>query len=67
MARLCTASVSISVLLVPLRRLLVGNSHLMLQVLEDAKAIDDAYEAGQDIRPLCGLAFAVKDNIDVLG
>lgn len=39
----------------------------MLQVLEDAKAIDDAYEAGQDIRPLCGLAFAVKDNIDVLG
>ncbi len=37
------------------------------QVLEDAKAVDEAFAAGQDIKPLCGLAFAVKDNIDVLG
>ena len=38
-----------------------------VQVLKDAKAIDDAKAAGQDTGPLCGLAFAVKDNIDVLG
>lgn len=37
------------------------------QVLEDTKAVDDAFTAGKDIKPLCGLAFAVKDNIDVLG
>ena len=37
------------------------------QVLEDARAVDDAFTAGKDIKPLCGLAFAVKDNIDVLG
>lgn len=37
------------------------------QVLKDAKAVDEAFAAGQDIKPLCGLAFAVKDNIDVLG
>ena len=29
--------------------------------------MDHAYAAGKDIRPLCGLAFAVKDNIDVVG
>lgn len=39
----------------------------MLQVLKDAKAIDDKYAAGEDIKPLCGMAFAVKDNLDVVG
>ena len=29
--------------------------------------MDDAHAAGKDIRPLCGLAFAVKDNLDVVG
>ena len=38
-----------------------------MQVLADAAAIDRAYEAGKDVRPLCGLTFAVKDNIDVAG
>ncbi|KAK9812686.1 hypothetical protein WJX72_002003 [[Myrmecia] bisecta] len=37
------------------------------RVLADAKAIDDKYAAGMDIKPLCGIAFAVKDNIDVAG
>lgn len=37
------------------------------QVLADAKAVDDAAKAGKDVRPLCGLAFAIKDNLDVLG
>ena len=37
------------------------------QVLAEAKAVDDLYAAGKDITPLCGLAFAVKDNIDVVG
>lgn len=37
------------------------------QVLADAKAVDEAAAAGKDVGPLCGLAFAVKDNIDVLG
>ena len=39
----------------------------MLQVLKDAKAIDDKYAAGEDIKPLCGMAFTVKDNLDVIG
>jgi hypothetical protein len=38
-----------------------------MQVLKEAAAIDEAYTSGQDITPLCGLPFAVKDNIDVLG
>ena len=38
-----------------------------MQVLADAQAVDDAAAAGKDTGPLCGLAFAVKDNIDVLG
>ena len=38
-----------------------------MQVLAEAKAVDDLYAAGKDIKPLCGLAFAVKDNIDVVG
>lgn len=38
-----------------------------MQVLNDAKAVDDAYEAGHNVEPLCGMAFVVKDNIDVLG
>ncbi|CAK0787711.1 hypothetical protein CVIRNUC_010933 [Coccomyxa viridis] len=37
------------------------------QVLKEARAIDDAYDAGLDIKPLCGMAFVVKDNLDVLG
>ncbi|CAL5224479.1 g7172 [Coccomyxa viridis] len=37
------------------------------QVLKEARAIDERFEAGEDIRPLCGLAFVVKDNLDVLG
>ena len=36
-------------------------------MLEDAAAIDAKAAAGEDIGPLCGLAFVVKDNIDVLG
>ena len=39
----------------------------MVQVLKEARAIDDAYDAGLDIKPLCGMAFVVKDNLDVLG
>ena len=39
----------------------------MLQVLKDAKGIDDKYAAGKDIKPLCGMAFTVKDNLDVVG
>ena len=48
-------------------RRLHPSSQAAYQVLEDAKAVDDAKAAGQDTGPLCGLAFAVKDNIDVLG
>ena len=33
----------------------------------EAQAIDDKYEAGENIKPLCGMAFVVKDNLDVLG
>lgn len=40
---------------------------LLVQVLKEARAIDERFEAGEDIRPLCGLAFVVKDNLDVLG
>ena len=40
---------------------------LLSQVLADAKAVDDAAKAGKDVGPLCGLAYAVKDNIDVVG
>ena len=36
-------------------------------MLADAAAIDDKYEAGESITPLCGLPLAVKDAIDVLG
>jgi hypothetical protein len=36
-------------------------------VLADAAAIDAKYYQGEDIGPLCGLGFAVKDNIDVAG
>ena len=39
----------------------------MVQVLREARAIDNAYDAGSDIKPLCGMAFVVKDNLDVLG
>lgn len=39
----------------------------MVQVLKEARAIDDAHDAGLDIKPLCGMAFVVKDNLDVLG
>ena len=39
----------------------------MLQVLAEARAVDSLHAAGKDIKPLCGLAFAVKDNIDVAG
>ena len=38
-----------------------------MQVLKEAQAVDKKYEAGEDIKPLCGLAFVVKDNLDVLG
>ena len=38
-----------------------------LQVLAEAKAVDDRAASGEDVGPLCGLAFAVKDNIDVIG
>lgn len=40
---------------------------VVLQVLRDARAIDDKYAAGEDIKPLCGMAFTVKDNLDVVG
>ena len=36
-------------------------------MLADAKAVDELKASGQDTRPLCGLPFAVKDNIDVVG
>ena len=42
-------------------------SLLCVQVLKEARAVDDAYDAGLDITPLCGMAFVVKDNLDVLG
>ena len=40
---------------------------LFLQILADASAVDAKASAGEDVGPLCGLAFAVKDNIDVAG
>jgi hypothetical protein len=40
---------------------------VVLQVLKDARAIDDKYAAGEDIKPLCGMTFTVKDNLDVIG
>ena len=51
------------------RGILAGPEQQMrhMQVLAEAKAVDDLYAAGKDIKPLCGLAFAVKDNIDVVG
>lgn len=39
----------------------------LLQVLADARAVDELKASGHDTRPLCGLPFAVKDNIDVVG
>lgn len=38
-----------------------------VQVLVEARAIDASKAAGNDTGPLCGLPFAVKDNIDVVG
>ena len=40
---------------------------MTVQVLAEAKAIDASKAAGNDTGPLCGLPFAVKDNIDVVG
>ena len=40
---------------------------MMVQVLAEAAAIDASKAAGNDTGPLCGLPFAVKDNIDVVG
>ena len=40
---------------------------MAVQVLAAAKAIDASKAAGIDTGPLCGLPFAVKDNIDVIG
>ncbi len=37
------------------------------QVLMDAHQVDMMYDNGTDIRPLCGLTFAVKDLFDVAG
>ena len=37
------------------------------QVLRDAAEVDAKHTHGEDVGPLCGLAFGVKDNIDVLG
>ena len=37
------------------------------QVLREAHAVDMKYDEGGDIRPLCGLTFAVKDLYDVAG
>ncbi len=39
----------------------------LAQVLADAKAVDELKASGHDTKPLCGLPFAVKDNIDVVG
>ena len=36
-------------------------------MLADARAVDELKASGHDTGPLCGLAFAVKDNIDVVG
>ena len=47
--------------------LLVSHFDDVSQVLADARAVDELKAAGHDTRPLCGLAFAVKDNIDVVG
>lgn len=44
-----------------------ADSPAWVQVLEEAAAVDARAAAGEDVRPLCGLAFAVKDNIDVAG
>ena len=38
-----------------------------LQVLDEAAAIDRMYDEGEDITPLCGLSFVVKDLYDVAG
>lgn len=37
------------------------------QVLREAHEVDMMYDNGTDIRPLCGLTFAVKDLYDVAG
>lgn len=38
-----------------------------VQVLREAHAVDMKADEGGDIRPLCGLTFAVKDLYDVAG
>ena len=38
-----------------------------MQVLAGAHEIDQRASSGQNVRPLCGLTIAVKDNIDVAG
>lgn len=40
---------------------------IAVQVLAETEAIDASKAAGNDTRPLCGLPFAVRDNIDVFG
>ena len=40
---------------------------MLLQVLQEAKAIDDRAARGEDVGPLCGLGFVSKDNIDFKG
>ena len=40
---------------------------LPLQVLEEASEVDGKAATGDDVGPLCGLSFAIKDNMDVQG
>ena len=45
----------------------VPKAYHLPQALEDARAVDADYASGKNIKPLCGVAFAVKDNIDAVG
>ena len=51
----------------PLQSARLSKFGVLRQVLEEATRVDAMAAAGEDVGPLCGLSFAIKDNIDVRG